>query len=130
MSLALGACTSTSVVPVPPAPQTARQAVYLAEIAYAAALQVAISYNRLPRCTAATPAVAGAKIGCSDTAVVAALRAADRDVQAALPAAVAAAGTMSASDTRFVAVLGAVSNAVKALQAILSNHGLTEATLG
>lgn len=62
--VALAACGS-----VPPAPKTPAQAVYELTAAYAGALTVAVAYDRLPPCPAASPV-------CSTVANKAAIKAA------------------------------------------------------
>jgi hypothetical protein len=129
LALALGGCAAGgATIATPPAPKTAHQAVYAAEIGYAAVQRLAVRYSTLPRCGSA--AAAGATISCSDTSVVDAMRAANKDVIAALDDAAAGAATMDASDSRFVKLLAGVSAAVQAMQTILVNHGITEAALG
>ena len=118
-ALALGACSSPGTVTVPPAPQSARQAVYAAEIAYESVLAVAVRYSSLPRC------IAGQTIGCSDAGVVIALRSAHRDVSAALHAAIDLAATASGSDSRMQQALAAVATAVTAMRQILLNHQIS-----
>lgn len=107
--LAVGACAATTSMP------SSASQVYAAKNAYEAALIVAVHYNALPRCGAPTSPPL-----CSDASAVAAIRKANVAAQAALDAAETTVRTPGITSSVAAAAVTAATNAVTALQSILT----------
>ncbi len=111
--LLVGACASSSGQPLSPAAQ-----VFAAKTAYQAPLQIAVTYNNLPRCGVPKTATL-----CSDQAVVVQLRKANDAALASLDAAEGIARTPGISSSAITLSLATADHAVKAFTAIATIYG-------
>lgn len=100
--------------------ETPAQRVFAAQADFNGPLAIVVAYESQPRCLEGQNALDG----CSDLAVVAALRSAYLDAKAALSAAQTAVRTPGIAESRVNLAVAAARAAVEAFVAIVNNHKL------
>jgi hypothetical protein len=115
----LGGCDVANLATTTVDTSKAANTVLATKTAYEAVLVVAVDYNNLPRCGASTSPPL-----CSDAGVVAQLRKADVAASAAISAAENAVRTLGTSATVITAAVVTATNAVAALQSIVTTYGI------